>query len=395
MAKKIVKDHNFHWLAFLAMICLFFYCQPEKKTLAPSISVQITDSIFISHAYQLKFMDISPEDEHLLLNDGYNKTLLITDQKGHIKQEIYYGSEDDGQPGPVLAAAGFLPDGRIAIASSRGVFMYDGTGAITQFIPRPTRFPELMNKDLFGFYVDSVLHIAYTCEPFHGLSELGPELNAILGDYTSYLEKFRAISVLSTESNSLSFAIPFENNSYFKQEEDEKPPVMTPFFARADSLLYTIISPDPLVHVYNMRDTFRRVDHFSIQADHWGTLPVSGVLTEQILKTVAVYSLVVDKDRLLISYGGAISDQTYTQLSKEEKLSDQAIAMEHVQNYLCIYENGKKLSSDVLLPSRITTILCQIGENTYLAKPGKGMVEYPDKEVFYVVELNRDYAAID
>jgi len=179
------------------------------------MAVQITDSIFISHAYQLKFMDISPTDGHLLLNDEYNKTLLITDQKGHVKQEIYYGSEDDGQPGPVLAAAGFLPDGRIAIASSRGVFMYDGTGAITQFIPRPTRFPELMKKDLFGFYVDSVLHIAYTCEPFHGLSEPGPELNAILGNYTSYLEKFRAISVLNTASNNLSFAIPFENNSYF------------------------------------------------------------------------------------------------------------------------------------------------------------------------------------
>jgi len=181
---------------------------------------------------------------------------------------------------------------------------------------------------------------------------------------------------------------PAPTSRYFKQEDDEKPPVMTPFFARADSLLYTIISPDPLVNVYNMRDSFRRVDHFPIQADHWGTLPVSGGLMEQILKTVAVYGLVADKDRLLISYGGAISDQRYTQLSKEEKLSDQDIAMEHVQNYLCIYENGEKLSSEVLLPNRIAAILCQIAENTYLAKPGgKGMVEYPDKEVFYVVEL--------
>jgi len=387
MIRKIEKDHILYRFALWAMICLFFSCQQEERTAAPTMSVQITDSIFISHAYQLQFMDIASEDGHLLLQDGYNKSLLITDQEGNIRQEIYYGSEDDGQPGPVLAAAGFLPDGRVAIASSRGVFVYDSAGEIAQFIPRPFRFPDLMNRDLFGYYVDSVLHLAYTCEPFHGLSEPGPELNAILVDYTVYVEKFRAISVLNTETNSLSFAIPFEQNSYFKQENNEKPPVMTPFFARSDSLLYAIISPDPLIHVYNMRDSFRRIDHFPIQADHWGSLPVSGFLTEQILKTVAVYSLVVDNDRLLISYGGAISDQTYTQLSKEEKLSDQAIAMEHVQNYLCIYEDDEKVSGDVLLPDRITTILCPIGENTYLAKPGKGMVEYPDKEVFYVVKL--------
>ena len=46
------------------------------------------------------------------------------------------------------------------------------------------------------------------------------------------------------------------------------------------------------------------------------------------------------------------------------------------------------MSSDILLPNKISTILCPIGENTYLAEPGgKGMVEYPDKEVFYIVKL--------
>lgn len=356
--------------------------------MAQSISVQIADSVFIPHAFQLEFMDVAPDDGHFLLQDEYSKLLLLTDQEGSIRQKIYYGSKEDGQPGPRLAAAGFLPDGRVAMASLRGFFTYDTTGEIAQFIPRPYHFPESMNKDLYGFYVDSVLHVAYTCEPFHGLSEPGPEMNAILGDYTRYLEEFRSISVLNTEANKLSFAIPFEDDSYFKKPDNEKPPVLFPFFARADSLLYTIISPDPLVHVYNMRDNFRRVHHFPIQADHWGTLPVSGSLTEQLLKTVSVNSVVVDKDRLIVSYGGAISDQQYTQLSKEEKLSDQDIALEYTQYYLCIYEDGEKLSSDILLPNKISTILCPIGENTYLAEPGgKGMVEYPDKEVFYIVKL--------
>jgi hypothetical protein len=205
-----------------------------------------------------------------------------------------------------------------------------------------------------------------------------------------YYDRFRLLTVFNLSEETVNFKIGFEKNSIFKSNPNQKFETVRALFYTDHENIYCIFSPDQQLYTYNFSNSFELRTSFTLTPDpklFQGEVQTPN-LYEKILRSSSYNNLIVDGGRTLLSYFSGIKKENIPSEGVSNLDVINELTAKYKNSYLSIYEDGQKMGADILLPSKVASLICPLGNNRYLATPHSGRVESKDKALFYICTLS-------
>ncbi len=381
-----VEGDSMKNVLYSILIVLAFGCSNVENIPIGSdtYTVEIVDSLAIPYVGVLKFVDQNLEKERLLFVDVNSIQVIEVDYNGQITNQFQGAGNDEGKIGNRLGAIGYYGLDTVAMVSERGVFLTKMNGEIIDFKKRPIQFVDQTYLNLFPFRKNGEEYLAYIAEPFYNLLE-----ELLMPGDGQYHDRFRLLNVFNLSKEEMTFEISYDENSIFKANPKKAYPTANPIISSNSDYFYWITSPEQKVYTYDYRNDFELKETTSLAPNpkYFKTEVEALSLHELLLYNSNYNSLVIDEERILLSYSRGIE--------KEEMLSTDISGLNDVneyvsknqQEYLSVYENRQKVGTDIQLPFEVFTLICPLGEDQYLAYPHNGRVEAKNKSLFYICKI--------
>ncbi|REG90559.1 hypothetical protein [Algoriphagus antarcticus] len=242
-------------LFFFTFTLSILACSGEKeetKAATPiaeqSFEFEIYDSLVVDYLGNLALMDISPDGNTFLLQDGNTNTFLLSNESGELlNQYKLRGAGPNEYNENPLGKAKFLNDREFLIPTTGGIYSYDIDGKLEKKYDLDFKCaPQLLIGGADNLMVNG--NQIYTTTPGRGTDEYGS-----LG--IEFQEKSQQIEILNLENEKYSPAIPFPTTSKFNSKEKAYPGLSfyTNISLRADTL-YLSFRNEPKIFAYHISD---------------------------------------------------------------------------------------------------------------------------------------------
>ncbi len=320
--------------------------------------ITLEDSIKIPYLGMLGLMDVDPENEKLLMYDGQQGLILLTDFQGNTLMEMRkQGDVKDSYGRFLLSAATFTGNQSFKLISQNGLFEFDFDGQLINRVKHSTDpFPGLSGKGT----VDKPMHIYNGKVFFTGISR-----NQFTKIEPEYYDHFELMASFNPKDGQLHRFMGLEEGSVFKNGMAHEMIEMYPTFTLTDDQFYVIVGTEPTLYQYPAKEPYELIKSSPIPylEFHEGKgrphdkVDVKAITSDQ--SAGRALNLINFKDYLLLSYitGYEKSDrEAYYQANSAEsykefyesiagKYTPQLLLMDKSTNRLAHWEVPERLDS--------------------------------------------------
>jgi|GEM_PF-3660974 len=369
---------------FFGASLLLSNCIDEKKEQSNSKKFSIVDSISIPIISQsLVFGGYLPEEDVFLFGNTSSEIQIIeTDRNGEILQSFYCGGEGEEKIGYKLSGLGYLNEKDIGIISERGLYQFKRSGEFKSFVADPDEMTRFNETKLYAVNRGKSTLVVGSHHSFSD-SEQSADIYS-----NEFYEKFNHFTLYELPSGEISSKAGFDDHSFFQRRNEVFIGNIHYLHDEHKGKIYLINNPDPAIYVYNVKNDFSYEGKISLRPDFFKLQKSNTEFLKALYSSSSYTGIVVEDQKIIITYRTGVPEEAFpsTILSAQEGGD---LYNKHNKVYVMLYENGQKVTCDILCSDKIYRILASIGQDEYLVEPNTGKVELPDKEIFYICKLEK------
>lgn len=364
---------------------LFPNCTDEKNWEEKTLKkISIVDSLMVPVVSpSLVFGGYLIEEDVFLFGDSSPEIQIMeVNRNGEIIQSFYCGGEGEGDIGFKLSGLGYLDEKNIGIISERGFYQFKRNGELKSFVADPERMTRFRETKLYSVNQGRTRLIIGSHHSFSN-SELSVDIYS-----DEFYEKFNHFTLYEFPSEKISLRAGFDDYSFFQRRNEVFIGNIHYLHDEHKGEIFLINNPDPAIYIYDVKNDFSYEGKVSLEPDFFKFQKSSAEFLKALYSSSSYTGIVVEDQKIIITYRTGVSEETLpsSTLSAEEGVD---LYNKYNKTYIMLYENGQKVSRDILCPDRIYRILASIGRDEYLFEPNAAKVELPDKEIFYICKLEK------
>lgn len=380
-------------LIFLGFLC-FFSCQKKvenkEKLVKTSYKITIYDTLEVEAiAPSLRIIDYSKT--RILFSDLMGQELIQTNLKGKFIEKFRLIGDNPQQVGAYMYGATYLGDTAIASIGTNGLFLYDLSGKLKSTYSK--KISTIRGGTLARRYKLIDLHI--NKNPYiigTWFSPFKDEEKSLVSKDINIYRRLKFLTIFNLETQKYYIDLPFEKNSIFQKNENRYDDAYCFDYNRVDGLLYSLISPDKNINIYQVTDTglvlkesilletqdfeLRKVGSFGSPID-----PME-IYVNSEFRTLDVSQ---DGKYCLVSYRTGIPVEEYKRAKSNAEIPQ--IHKEFNKRYVILLENKKQVSAPIQLPKDVKEVIFFKSLDYVLLSTDS--FENPDKTSFYVARLEK------
>ncbi len=344
----------------------------------------LTDSVVINHVGQLTYADFNQNDKSLLFFSEKSE-IIRTDLKGEILNQFLPLNLDEGKMGKTMYSLGFFDDSTVVATSERGYFFFSLDGKLLRSLDDISKYALPILPDIFRYSNGGKEVLISLLKGFYN-----PYEETITPGSVEYFERFQLLTVKDLSDETHSLAVGFEKEGLFRTKPRAYLDIFPSIAYRKDmGDIFVVFNPDPFMYIYDVGNDFSLENKIDISPEHFNNPEkppkeiMQGDLTRTLLMNGRFASIDVWGNRQLVVYSSGVSEEDYDGTIGGDFQRMSEFDARFNKRYAILFENGKKLGRDVLLPKKMATAATFLSDNELLLIPNANLIEKRDRAVFY------------